>query len=1057
MTGNATLRISPLTPADADELLTFIRQLQRDDPLHPVTVVAPSNYALLSLRHRLGRSGFANVQFMVFPRLAELLGAPSLSAQGRRPLTSIFDSAVVRDVASEAKGILEPLRDHPSTHLSLRQTFRQLRHATDAALDNLAAQGGLRAETVALFRRYRERIREYYDDEDLAEAAAAAVRNDNALGLKDLGFIVFFRVRGLTPAQRTLAHALAENERCAMLLGETGDEQADQSTHALAGDLRTVLSEPQPSADAQSNAPTESSHILIAPDAHQELRWVIRRIMQRAESGTPFHRMAVLYRKEAPYGTLIREELTLANIPVAGPNPASLADTAVGSTLLGLLSLQDADFARDAVMAWLTGCPLKTPPGIDAASFNPTLWDTVSKRANVVRGSAQWEQRLSQYADNLDREAADRQGELSEARAERMRSDAAVARQLLQFITDLMQNASPPADHSWSGYSDWAKDLLGSYLADNLPQAEQRTYDRIERVLNELKSADEISQDVTFEVFRRALNEALQASLGHLGSVGHGVFVAPLKLAAAMSFDAVHIVGMIEGAVPPAVRDDPLIPERDRERAGGAAAGLPLQQQRKDDERYDYLAALATAPEHTLSYPVADPAGQRGNYPSRWLLERASQLEGIPVFASTLPQLGGRPWMTIITSMRHSLTTTHTSAHADTHDYNMDRLQTWSTAGLRADLHPLTEDTLLASAFSLSAARQGRNFTEWDGNLSGAGANFDGILGNRPLSPTSLERWARCPFSYFLGTILRLSAEDRPEDIYAITPLERGSLVHDILEKFINTVRSQNSLPAPTEAWSEDHHRELRRIANEHFEEAEARGVTGKSVMWQIARDEILIDLSAFLDADLRMRQQFGVSPIGVEAEFGMSSEGWQPAELTLPDGAQVRFRGKIDRVDADSNHNNVLVLDYKTGSAYPYRNLKDDPIDRGHHLQLAIYALAARQALGAHTLGKYPDVSAAYWFVTGRGNFALMPSSPVSIGNNDVAARFEDGISTIVGGIRQGLFPANPGPILTGAVSLTARFCDFKSLCPSRRDVQWRRKSQAPALSEYVRLTDGE
>ena len=407
--------------------------------------------------------------------------------------------------------------------------------------------------------------------------------------------------------------------------------------------------------------------------------------------------------------------------------------------------------------------------------------------------------------------------------------------------------------------------------------------------------------------------------------------------------------------------------------------------------------------------------------------------------------------MTIITSMRHSLTTTHTSAHADTHDYNMDRLQTWNTAGLRADLHPLTEDTLLASALSLSAARQDRNFTEWDGNLSAAGANFAGILGNRPLSPTSLERWAKCPFSYFLGTILRLSAEDRPEDIYAITPMERGSLVHDILEKFVNTVRAQNSLPATTEAWSKNHHRELRRIANEHFEEAEARGVTGKSVMWQIARDEILIDLSAFLDADLRMRQQFGVSPIGVEAEFGMSNEGWQPAAFTLSDDSQVKFRGKIDRVDADDSGKRTLVLDYKTGSDYSYRKLKDDPIDRGQRLQLAIYALAAKQALGDDT-----SVSAAYWFVTGKGNFALMPAQPVNIGDDGVLSRFDEGISTIVGGIRQGLFPANPGEPDRGSFA-NCRFCDFKTLCPSRRDVQWRRKSQASALSEYVRLTDGE
>ena len=621
--------------------------------------------------------------------------------------------------------------------------------------------------------------------------------------------------------------------------------------------------------------------------------------MQRAESGTPFHRMAVLYRKEAPYGTLIREELALANIPVAGPNPASLADTAVGSALTGLMSLHDAEFARDTLMAWLTGSPLKPPPGIDASSFNPTQWDTVSKRANVVRGAELWEQRLNQFANNMEREATDKPGELSEARVARMRSDAIVARQLLHFITDLIEAASPRANGSWSAYSDWAKDLLGSYLADNIPEAEQstyeRTYERIERVLNELKSADEISPCESFEVFRRALNEALQASVGHLGSVGHGVFVGPLKLAAAMSFDVVHIVGMIEGAVPPAVRDDPLIPERDRERAGGAAAGLPLQQQRKDDERYDYLAALATAPEHTLSYPVADPAAQRGNYPSRWLLERASQLEGIPVFASTLPQFGGRPWMTVISSMQDSFTTTQTSAHADTHDYNMERLQTWKRVGLKADLHPLTEDALLASSMRLSAARQDRTFTEWDGNLSAAEANFAGILGNRPLSPTSLERWAKCPFSYFLGTVLRLSSEDNPEDVHTITPLERGSLVHDILEKFINAARAQNSLPPPNEAWSEDHHRELlRRIANAHFADAEARGITGKAIMWQIARDEMLIDLEAFLDADLRMRQQFGVSPIGVEAEFGMSNEGWQPATYTL----SGQLAGELSRQD---------------------------------------------------------------------------------------------------------------------------------------------------------------
>ena len=46
---------------------------------------------------------------------------------------------------------------------------------------------------------------------------------------------------------------------------------------------------------------------------------MIRHMMRQAESGTPLHRMAVLYRKREPYGTLIRSELEAAQIPVAGP------------------------------------------------------------------------------------------------------------------------------------------------------------------------------------------------------------------------------------------------------------------------------------------------------------------------------------------------------------------------------------------------------------------------------------------------------------------------------------------------------------------------------------------------------------------------------------------------------------------------------------------------------------------------------------------------------------------------------------------------------------------
>ena len=96
----------------------LVRSIQDGDPMAPVTVVAPTRYASLSLRHDLGLQGFANVKFMEMPKLAELLGAASLA--GRRPLTGVLQSILLRKVLERAEGPLAPVRDHTSTQNSLR-------------------------------------------------------------------------------------------------------------------------------------------------------------------------------------------------------------------------------------------------------------------------------------------------------------------------------------------------------------------------------------------------------------------------------------------------------------------------------------------------------------------------------------------------------------------------------------------------------------------------------------------------------------------------------------------------------------------------------------------------------------------------------------------------------------------------------------------------------------------------------------------------------------------------------------------------------------------------
>ena len=126
----------------------------------------------------------------------------------------------------------------------------------------------------------------------------------------------------------------------------------------------------------------------------------------------------------------------------------------MGRTLSGLLELAGGDFSRAGVMAWLTGCPVQ-PPRWLRAHFNPSRWDTLTRKAGIVGGVDQWKDRLGHHARQLAEDADRREAaeELTEARADRMREEAAAAESVLEFIESLAGDVTPPAAGSpWTVY-----------------------------------------------------------------------------------------------------------------------------------------------------------------------------------------------------------------------------------------------------------------------------------------------------------------------------------------------------------------------------------------------------------------------------------------------------------------------------------------------------------------------------------------------------------------------------------------------------------------------------
>ena len=268
----------------------------------------------------------------------------------------------------------------------------------------------------------------WFDAEDLGRAAASAVKAGDAIRWRNLGPIILYLPRGLSPGQTALASALARAGRCSAILGLTGDAGADAETETLAAELGQHLGPPRPARERSAAGILPGRvRLHVAPSAHEEVRWVIRRVAERAErERTPLRRMAILYRAAEPYAALVPDELRLAGIPMAGPDRTTLADTPAGRLLIGALELASGEMGRAQVMHWLTGCPVGPPGGDPWDEFRPSRWDSLTREAGIIGGLEQWHERLRRHADRLVQEAdrGELDGSIGGARAAGMRARA---------------------------------------------------------------------------------------------------------------------------------------------------------------------------------------------------------------------------------------------------------------------------------------------------------------------------------------------------------------------------------------------------------------------------------------------------------------------------------------------------------------------------------------------------------------------------------------------------------------------------------------------------------
>lgn len=968
------LLLAPAASGKTEYCISRIQTVRRENPLAAIWAILPNGANVAAFRRRLGNAGGAmGVRLgTLYTLYVELLAAAGkLAARLDEPVIYRVLRAIAGELhAAGALDFFSSIHTTPGFARALHGAIQELKRARitpEQFAATIQGRGARLAELARLYAAYQDRLlsAEWADDEGQGWVTVRALEQDAHLAhgwrlLAVDGFDEF------NPTQLAVLRLLAARTD-ETLITLTGDAAPTaKSKHArlayrrfarARAAIESSLSPYHPvtwspslpttplkrieSALFESSAPKIPSdgaiELIEAPNRAEEIRAALRWLKARVvrERWTPGE-IALLARDLAPYRALIEETAAEFGLPIYLGEGDNLANNPAVAALLNLLALIAQDFPRRRVVdAWRSPYLDWSAQGLEAGDAEQL--DAAARWGQVAVGLAQWEDTLTRLTVALpDADESVERDDTAPLSAPMGATAAALLRKFRRFATRL----TPPSGKATSrDYVAWLEELIGDdpelsteYTRESdaglrvvhCARAEAATRDRDVAALREFKnvlralvfaeSALDAARPLTFVEFWTDLSGAVEATRYRVPppEETETILAASVLSARGLSFRAIALVGLAEGEFPRAATEDPLLPEADR-------ATLHLLPRFSGEEvTFFYEAVMRATEKLLLTRPYLAADGQP------W--------EPSPYWEHILHLVDASP-----------------ARSADTRaPKDAASLSELIEMGTEFNAIPNARREAVKQGAAVLAARMADEARgRFEGDLTALQSRLaNDFAPSHPWSASRLETFGACPFAFFAAYALALEPRLPTQAGYAARQL--GTMLHAVLETLFRRAADPTDLDTLLAA--------LPNIAREVFAAAPERYGFRPTAVWQRQQAElerVLTDtVRALHDASAGWR------PIRFELVFGKENI---PALVLHGAQGEIRLRGYIDRVDVN-DAGELRVVDYKTGSSPISKN----DLDEGRRLQLALYALAARDAL---RIGK--PVAGAYWHIR-----AAKPSS---------------------------------------------------------------------------------
>ena len=975
--------------AEAWLLERIAREIRRD-PLTPARVVVPSLTLARHLEDRLLASEAEGFFGRIFVTLGTLIRELTDDSRGpERPKTvpralRLWGvSRLVRDEIRDEEALAR-IRDYPGFVAAAEALIQELQE-TGVEPEALQAVGRRRRsrklqELGRVYSGYRRMLRENgWTDEALDLRQAAGALEPSVLPGRCDPLIVYGFAEAST-AEMAIVRRLAEahGEVCFVVPFDASRREAFGSVEWVLERLqawtgatpeRLLATEPSDTALSAVRAGIFSSHqtsalpdgslrLLSASGPAQMVESIARELrrLRRDEPDLRWRDCTVVFRSLSPYRRLIGEIFSRFGIPFDMPTGTPWCELRVLTFVRDLLRLKSNGFEKGALIACLESAYCR--PAIDARDL---------RRLSAVLPSHAPPAVISHHLHALAA-AMERQMEASGEEDEpppTVRNRIAHLHLAGDAAMGLERVAALPDRATLGAFADAVEALVGSVVAvpelegaeDLPPDADLIARDRraLAELVDRVRALDRAwPDDLPLEAFLDLLelmlrDEVLRDSFTRTDAVA----VHDPGAIRGLRFPVVFIAGLQEKAFPLAARPGPFLTEEERGAVAeevGEDVRFASHADRAAGERHLFLSALEVASDlvylvysdteadgrTTPVSPFVDEVRARvrfgGGSDDRFVRSYTPR--------DVLPEETDDLWHV-----------EEASAWALFEAYNRDGGfgVTDANAAILAGI--LRGQPAVGGLLGELTRWYSREITPYDGDLGDearAGGAVRAAWEGRPLSPTRLDSFGRCPWQFFASALLGLEAPEADE--VEISPMERGRLHHRILERFYRSrwdARLGHARPLgegeESEAWDE-----ILRIAEMECARFESEGIVGHPGAWLYEKQRLMRRLAWFVRSEIEhFAKNPGLAPVSLEFSFGMGAQGEDGGSTGEPltlvhDGVEIRVRGIVDRVDADPDGRSV-VIDYKTGASAPtLAQVKD-----GTSFQLFAYLLATERLMG--------------------------------------------------------------------------------------------------------------